>query len=179
MIWWRRGANQALNTCLLAGLLALAACGGDNPPAATITPPNVPAPEVELEVPLITAAPDLGLIPLPSVQQVREAAPAGRPDPFQPLPGLPGDGTAPGADGAIDPSSGLTLTGVMLVGQQRRALVQSSSGSAVLCIGADGRCAADDLPMLPETWSVLGIDVQRGCLQLAQDGEPREKICLS
>ena len=50
-----------MNTCLLAGLLALAACGGDNPPAATITPPNVPAPEVELEVPLITAAPDLGL----------------------------------------------------------------------------------------------------------------------
>jgi hypothetical protein len=163
----------------LVGLLALAACGGDNPPAATITPPNVPAPEVELDVPLITAAPDLGLIPLPSVQQVREAAPAGRPDPFQPLPGLRGDGTAPGADGAIDPSSGLTLTGVMLVGQQRRALVQSSSGSAVLCIGADGRCAADDLPMLPETWSVLGIDVQRGCLQLAQDGEPREEICLS
>jgi hypothetical protein len=71
------------------------------------------------------------------------------------------------------------LTGVMLVGQQRRALVQSSSGSAVLCIGADGRCAADDLPMLPETWSVLGIDVQRGCLQLAQDGDPREEICLS
>ena len=127
----------------------------------------------------MTAAPDLGLIPLPSVQQVREAAPAGRPDPFQPLPGLRGDGTVPGADGAIDPSSGLTLTGVMLVGQQRRALVQSSSGSAVLCIGADGRCAADDLPMLPETWSVLGIDVQRGCLQLAQDGDPREEICLS
>ena len=71
------------------------------------------------------------------------------------------------------------MTGVMLVGQQRRALVQSSSGSAVLCIGADVRCAADDLPMLPETWSVLGIDVQRGCLQLAQDREPREEICLS
>ena len=172
-IWWRRGAEQALNSCLLAGLLALAACGGDNPPAATITPAQAPPPEVEPTVPVVTATPDLGLIPLPSVQQVREAAPAGRPDPFQPL------ATAPGADGSIDPSSGLTLTGVMMVGRQRRALVQSSSGSAVLCIGADGRCAADDLPMLPETWSVLGIDVQRGCLQLAQDGEPREEICLS
>ena len=49
----------------------------------------------------------------------------------------------------------------------------------MLCIGADGRCAAEDLSMLPETWSVLGIDVQRGCLQLAQDREPREEICLS
>jgi hypothetical protein len=67
----------------------------------------------------------------------------------------------------------------MLVGPQRRALVQSAAGSAVLCIGADGRCAADDPQVLPETWSVLAIDVQRGCLQLAQDGEPREAICLS
>jgi hypothetical protein len=71
------------------GLLALAACGGDNPPAATITPPQAPAPEVEPEVPLITAAPDLGLIPLPSVQQVREASPAGRPDPFNRCQGYP------------------------------------------------------------------------------------------
>ena len=81
------------------GLLALASCGGDNPPAATITPPQAPPPEVEPTVPVVTAAPDLGLIPLPSVQQVREAAPAGRTDPFQPL------AAAPGADGAIDPSS--------------------------------------------------------------------------
>ena len=32
-IWWRRGAEQALNSCLLVGLLALAACGGGDPPA--------------------------------------------------------------------------------------------------------------------------------------------------
>ena len=60
----------------------------------------------------------------------------------------------------------------MLVWQQRRALVQPASGSVVLCIGDDGRCAADDLRVLPKTYSVLDIDVQRGCLQLAQDGEP-------
>ena len=93
------------------GLLALASCGGDNPPAATITPPQAPPPEVEPTVPVVTAAPDLGLIPLQSVQQVREAAPAGHPDPSQPLPGLPGDGTAPGADGATDPSARLTIGG--------------------------------------------------------------------
>ncbi len=104
---------------------------------------------------------------------------AGRPDQFQPSLGLAGDGTDPDADGAIDPNSGLVLTGVMLVGQQRHALVQSPSGSAVLCIGADERCAAGDLPVLPEIWSVQGIDVKRGCLQLAQDEEPREAICLS
>ena len=173
-IWWKRGAEAVL----LVGLLALAACGGDDPPAATITPPQATPPEVEPMVPMATAPPDLGLIPLPSVRDVREAAPAGRPDPFQPLPAVSGATTSADAAAAINPTAGLTLTGVMVVGQQRRALVQSASGSAVLCIGADGRCAQDDQQVLPETWSVLAIDVQRGCLQLAQDGEPQEAICL-
>ncbi len=117
---------------------------------------------------------------MPWVRDVREAAPAGRPDPFQPLPGLSEETTRAVAAAAIDPTAALTLTDVMLVGQQRRALVQSASGSsAVLCIGADGRCAADDPPLLPEAWSVLAIDVKRGCQKLAQDDEPREAICLS
>ena len=94
------------------------------------------------------------------------------------MPGASDTGIGAEADGAINPTSGLTLTGVMVVGQQRRALVQSASGSAVLCIGADGRCSMDDQSVLPETWSVLDIDVQRGCLELALDGEPQEAICL-
>lgn len=133
---------------------------------------------MEPPAPIATAPPDLGLIPLPSVQQVREAAPAGRPDPFQPLPQRSDAGTSAEPEAGINPTSGLTLTGVMVVGQQRRALVQSTSGSAVLCIGADGRCSEDEQSMLPDTWSVLDIDVQRGCLQLAQDGEPQEAVCL-
>ena len=157
----------------------MAACGGDDPSGSITTSPPAVTPEIELPAPIETDPPDLGLIPLPTVQQVRDASPAGRPDPFQPLPGPSEAGTGAEADGAINPTAGLTLTGVMLVGQQRRALVQSASGSAVLCIGADGRCAADDQPVLPETWSVLGIDVQRGCLQLALDGDPQEAICLS
>ena len=112
------------------------------------------------------------------MQQVREAAPAGGPDQFQPLLGLPGDGTDPDDDGAIYPTSVLTLTGVMLVDQQRRALVQSPTGSAVLCIGADGRCAAGDLPALTEILSVQDIYLKRGCLQLVQGGVPREVTCL-
>ena len=121
--------------------------------------------------------PGSGLIPLPTAGTPASGS-AGRLEPVQPLPAVSGD-TSADAAAAIDPTTGLTLTGVMLVGPQRRALVQSAAGSAVLCIGADGRCAADDPQVLPETWSVLAIDVQRGCLQLAQDGEPREAICLS
>ena len=154
--------------------MALGACGGPGPSVSTSTLPPAPTPEIEPPAPIVTPSPDLGLIPLPSVRDVREAAPAGRPDPFQPLPAVSGATTSADAGAAIDSTAGLTLTGVMLVGQQRRALVQSASGSAVLCIGADGRCAVDDQRVLPETWSVLAIDVQRGCLQLVQDGEPRE-----
>ena len=120
------------------------------PPAAT--------PEIEPPAPIITPSADLGLIPLPAVS---------------------GDTTSADAAAVIDSTAGLTLTGVMLVWPQRRDLVQSATGSAVLCIGADGRCAEDDQQVLPETWSVLAIDVQRGCLRLAQDGEVREAICLS
>ena len=178
-IWWKRGAELALKSGLLAGVVALGACGGPGPSVSTSTLSPAPTPEIEPPAPIVTPSPDLGLIPLPSVRDVREAAPAGRPDPFQPLPAVSGATTSADAAAAIDPTTGLTLTGVMLVGPQRRALVQSAAGSAVLCIGADGRCAADDPQVLPETWSVLAIDVQRGCLQLAQDGEPREAICLS
>ena len=83
------------------------------------------------------------------------------------------------ADRVINPASDLTLTGVMLVGRQRRAFVQSPVGSAVLCIGNDGRCSSDAEQVLPATWSVLSIDMQRGCLQLAQAGKPQTALCLS
>ncbi|MEB3247633.1 MAG: hypothetical protein VKJ63_07180 [Synechococcus sp.] len=140
------------------------------------------------------APPDLGFIPLPSVEQVQRAAPGGRADPFQPLPAQlaaaadKGAGSSDQEKGAeegveadqlINPASDFTLTGVMLVGRQRRAFVQSPAGSAVLCIGNDGRCSSDAEQVLPATWSVLSIDLQRGCLQLAQAGKPQTALCLS
>ena len=131
------------------------------------------------------APPDLGFIPLPSVEQVQQAAPAGRADPFQPLPAQleaaaqDSAEISAEADRVINPASDFTLTGVMLVGRQRRAFVQSPAGSAVLCIGNDGRCSNDAEQVLPATWSVLSIDLQRGCLQLAQAGKPQTALCLS
>ena len=123
--------------------------------------------------------PDLGLIPLPSVEEVRQSAPGGRPDPFQPLAvERPATGVEP-TGAVVDPASGLTLTGVMRVGQQRRALVQTSAGAGVLCIGIDGRCSDDVEVLLPTSWSVLSIDVEQGCLGLSRDGEAQDPICLS
>ena len=80
---------------------------------------------------------------------------------------------------AEDPTTGLTLTGVLLVGNQKRAMVTTPSGSGVICVGSDGRCGADAPVILPTGWSVLSIDVERGCIRLALNGEPQDPVCIA
>ncbi len=79
-------------------------------------------------------APPIGLTPLPSAEEVLQAAPGGRADPFAPLVGVE-------AADAQDPTTGLALTGVLLVGDQKRAIVTTPNGSGVICASADGRCS--------------------------------------
>ena len=67
----------------------------------------------------------------------------------------------------------------MLVGGQSRALVRNDTTSGVLCVGSDGRCDADSPPLLPPGWSVLTIDVQRGCIRLAENGNPQTPVCMA
>ena len=103
---------------------------------------------------------------------MRQAAPGGRADPFAPLVGLrAGDVQAP--------TTGLTLTGVVLVGDQKRAMVTTPRGSGVICVGSDGRCGEDALVLLPTGWSVLSIDVARGCIRLALNDEPQDPFCIA
>ena len=80
---------------------------------------------------------------------------------------------------AEDPTTDLTLTGVLLVGNQQRAMVTTPSGSGVICVGSDGRCGADAPVILPTGWSVLSIDVERGCIRLALNGEPQDPLCIA
>ena len=117
-------------------------------------------------------APPIGLTPLPSAEEVQQAAPGGRSDPFAPLVGVD-------ATGAQDPNTGLTLTGVLLVGDQKRAMLTTASGSGVVCVGSDGRCGEDAPVLLPTGWSVLSIDVERGCIRLALNDEPQEPFCMA
>ena len=97
-------------------------------------------------------APPIGLTPLPSAEEVQQAALGGRADPFGPLVVLE-------AADAQDPTTGLTLTGVLVVGDQKRAFVTPSTGRGVICMGSDGRCGEDALVLFPTGWSVLSIDV--------------------
>ena len=78
-----------------------------------------------------------------------------------------------------DPTTGLTLKGVLLVGDQKRAIVTTPSGSGVVCVGFDGRCGEDAPVPLPTGWSVLSIDVERGCIRLALNDDPQDPFCMA
>ena len=168
MTWWKQAAKCWLAP--VAVLLVVGGCGGETPMATAPPPVSVqPAPLPEASAP---AAPPIGLTPLPSAEEVQQAAPGGRADPFGPLFGV---------DSAYvqDPTTGLTLTGVLLIGNQKRAIVRTPSGSGVICEGSDGRCGEDAPVLLPTGWSVLSIDVARGCILLELNEEPQEPFCIA
>jgi len=126
--WWKQAAKHWLAP--VAVLVVVGGCGGE-PPTATALP-SVPVKPKPLPETSSVQAPPIGLTPLPSAEEVQQAAPGGRADPFAPLVGVE-------AADAQDPTTGLALTGVLLVGDQKRAIVTTPNGSGVICVGADGR----------------------------------------
>ena len=168
MTWWKQAAKHWLAPVAL--LMVVGGCGGETPMATALPPvPVKPAPLPEMSAP---AAPPIGLTPLPSAEEVQQAAPGGRADPFGPLVGVE-------VADVQDPNTGLTLTGVLLVGDQKRAMLTTTSGSGVVCVGSDGRCGKDAPVLLPTGWSVLTIDVERGCIRLALNDEPQDPFCMA
>ncbi len=169
MTWWKQAAERWLAP--VAVLVLVGACGGETPTATA--PPPAPVQPSPLPQASVLAKPYIGLTPLPSVEEVQQAAPSGRADPFGPL---------SSADAAVaqDPTTGLLpkVTGVLMAGNQKRAMVTTASGSGVICVGADGRCGDDAPLVLPKGWSVLSIDVARGCIRLALNNEPQE-LCIA
>ena len=168
MTWWKQAAKHWLAPVDV--LVVVGGCGGETP-TATAQPP-VPVKPAPLQGTSPPPAPPIGLTPLPSAEEVQQAAPGGRADPFAPLVGVD-------AAGAQDPNTGLTLTGVLLVGDQKRAMLTTPNGSGVICVGADGRCGADAPLLLPTGWSVLSIDVASGCIRFALNDEPQDPFCIA
>ena len=167
MTWWKQAAERWLAP--VAVLVVVGGCGGETPTATVLPPVPVKPPLPETSAP---AAPPIGLTPLPSAEEVQQAAPGGRADPFGPL-------VVVEAADAQDPTTGLPLTGVLLVGDQKRAMVTTPTGSGVICMGSDGRCGEDAPVLLPTGWSVLSIDVARGCIRFALNGEPQDPFCIA
>ena len=58
-------------------------------------------------------------------------------------------------------------------------IVTTPNGTGVICAGADGRCDADAPLLLPIGWSVLSIDVARGCIRFALNDEPQDLFCIA
>ncbi|WP_115009302.1 hypothetical protein [Synechococcus sp. N5] len=108
MTWWKQAAKHWLAP--FAVLVVVGGCGGETPTATALLPvPVKPVPLPETSPP---PAPPIGLTPLPSAEEVQQADPGGRADPFAPLVGVE-------AADAQDPATGLALTGVLLVGDQK------------------------------------------------------------
>ena len=150
-------------------LLLVGGCGGETP-KVTSEPLAPEQPALLPEMPDSAASSvSIGLIPLPSVEEVQQAAPGGRVDPFARLSSEEGQ----------DPTSGITLTGILTVGNQQRAFVTTSKGSGVICVGSDGRCGEEAPLVLPPGWSVLSIDAARRCVLLAQNDDPQDPLCIA
>ena len=143
-------------------LLALAACGTGESSTAPSAPGTVIPPARVSEPTPLTPSP--GFIAMPSAQQVVQAQPHGRIDPFAPVTPLP----------ASAPEVDLQLTGLIGSGRSAQALVSMGGQSGTVCIGRQGLCPGSGLPaLLPPGWTVTGIDLRRGQLRLNQAGQQR------
>jgi hypothetical protein len=113
----------------------------------------------------------MALTPLPTPQQVIQALPVGRRDPFAPPPVV---AVAKGP-AVINLPAGFRFTGVIVAGGQAQALVQRGGLSGSLRVGDRGGGGTNPLPA---GWSVARIDGQNGVLTLRQ-GQRNVKVQLS
>ena len=165
--WWKQAARHWLAP--VAVLVVVGGCGGETP-TATSQPLSSAKPVLSTEMPRTAASSvSIGFTPLPSVEEVQLVAPGGRVDPFAPL----------SSDEEQNSTSEVTLTGILMVGNQQRAFVTTSRGNGVICVGSDGRCGEDAPVLLPTGWSVLSIDVERGCIRLALNDKPQDPFCIA
>jgi hypothetical protein len=152
----------------VSAALLLAACSKQAPPKAqapTPPPQAEPAQEVPVAAPAVARTPTevSGFFTsLPSPNQVLAATAIGRDDPFAPE-------TPQVSGGAINVKLDLPpdfrFSGVIRSGSTPQAMVQFGGNSGALSVGEKG---GEQTDLLPEGWSVAGIDVDRGRLLLRQ-----------
>ncbi len=146
-------------------MVALMGCNAENSSTemSAITPPSTPESPEELVAPPVLSH---RLKQLPSVADVQDRVPEGRVDPFQPL--------------DLGSRASFMLNGILNVGGQQRALVQMFDRSGSLCVGPGGLCPgqAESDQLLPPSWSLLSIDIQRGCITLSQGGKAQDPTCM-
>ena len=112
---------------------------------------------------------------LPSVNEVLVAVPEGRTDPFAPFPQ-----SSSGSDQGAQGERSWTVLGVLSVADQSRALISTTQGSGVVCLGAGGRCPGEAQQLLPMDVEVQAINIRTGCLSVLQSGKSEpEPVCIT
>ena len=130
--------------------------------------------------PLVPVPPPSVLTPLPTTAQVQDSVGRGRVDPFAPVVETQaGSVLAASPEGDVSGGGALSLQGVMAVGAQVQAFVSISERSGAICVGPAGRCSGSEgEALLPQTWIVRSIDLQRGCLTYTVAGTAQEPVCM-
>ncbi|MFM7268502.1 MAG: hypothetical protein ACKOZT_07950 [Cyanobium sp.] len=158
------------------GFILTACSSGDRGGAIVPQPP--PAPITAGLAHQSGTSSGIGLVPLPSPQQVAASVALGRLDPFSD-PSSPSSSAArslPAAGSADQRGSGtpapaavlpadFVFTGVIVSAGRAEAMVQTAAASNAVRVGEVG---GPGKPWLPRGWKVEAIDVQQGRLTLRQ-----------
>jgi hypothetical protein len=171
-------ARRFPDAAAFAVLMALAACA-DAGDVATPVAPRVPPAPPPVSPASVAVAPSPALTPSPTPQQVIDAVPIGRVDPFAPTT-TSATAAAPATTTAAALPRDLRLIGVIGSGGDVRAFVQHGSQTGALCPGARGRCAdgASEPVLLPGGWTVSAIDAASARLVLSS-GRQRRILALT
>ena len=163
-------SSFALSALMLGALIG--GCSADptgGTPSSRVNEPPLVSPEAKV----MSSPPATALTVLPSVAEVLVSVPEGRTDPFAPFPQRISD-PQPGTSG----DTGLTVLGVLSVADQLRALISTTEGSGVVCLGAGGRCPGEAQQLFPMDVEVQSIDIRTGCLTLLQSGRS-QRVCIT
>ena len=168
----RQASSVALFTLMLGALIG--GCSAD-PTDSTQYNRVIETPSVLPEVKVVTPPPPpaTALTVLPSVDEVLVAVPEGRIDPFAPFPTRT-SGPELGASGERD----WKVLGVLSVDDQLRALISTTEGSGVVCLGAGGRCPGEAQQLFPMDLEVQAINIRTGCLTVIQSGQS-QRVCIT
>lgn len=150
----------------------IAGCSADPTDVSQSSEVNAP-PLLSPEETVEPSLPQTALTVLPSVDEVLVSVPEGRTDPFAPFPQRT-SGPDLGAAGDQD----WKVLGVLSVADQLRALISTTEGSGVVCLGAGGRCPGEAQQLFPMDVEVQTINIRTGCLTVLQAGRS-QRVCIT
>ena len=103
---------------------------------------------------------------LPSIKDVKSSIKIGRKNPFLPVYKL------------SEKKLNFELIGLIEVGKQKRALINTPFGSEVICIGQRGKCNDEEDAVLPTNWSVMQINNPKNCILIDIKNEEKKTVCI-